>query len=281
MHKSRQSLQLAGAPFFKSEQGQGFVQQFPDRSLLRIRPDGGFQAQLHHPALPRIGGGNPPYPLPEFIVESNPGVFGDGPVGVLPEHHFPDGGRPRQPFYYFLLIGTGPAQPVVQNHRGPDVRLRPDEAPRALGEAQRRPGNQIVGEGVLARQFQLFHAGPGHRIGGRVERDFLDDQQAERRAGNVHPLPEGTNPQQAGRMMVAHFFRQLRHRPLALRQQGNSQTFQRRAGVVAHFLQPGAGGEQSHGPPARRREQARYFLRFFPAEKLHEAPPGGGQIVGQ
>ena len=71
-------------------------------------------------------------------------------IGLLPGRDFLYGGRPNQAFQQQMLIGTGTAQPVVQHRRNSDIGFASDQPPHSLGEAQPRPGNHIVGEGVFA-----------------------------------------------------------------------------------------------------------------------------------
>ena len=71
-----------------------------------------------------------------------------------------------------------------------------DQPPCALLQRDHRRGNLPVGERVAAGLAQRLEPRDQHRIVRRGERQFVDDDDAQRFADDVHSFPEAGSSQQ-------------------------------------------------------------------------------------
>ena len=181
-------LELAGAPVVELEPFPHPVEPLGDLGGVGEVALGQF-----HPGDvgPGVGARHRLESPPHLVVVGDIAeVPGDQLIGLVgTDGPFPSG-RTGQCAENPVAVRDGAAQPIVQHDGDAAILLGPDESSDPLREPECRPRDHIVGERILTPEFHRLHAGADDGIGGRVERDLLDDQHAERLPGDVDALPE-------------------------------------------------------------------------------------------
>ena len=192
LHEAPHGVELARSPAPEPEEWPEFFEAGGND----LGAAGGGCAQLQPGQTgPGVGALDGPQPLEHGVVEFDVSeVFGNVAVCVLGPVGPGLAGWTRQRAQNEVAVGHGTAHAAVEHDGDAEVGLRADQPSGALCEAQGGPRRQIMGIRVLAPVLHGLHAGADYGVGRRVERDLLDDQQAERRAGDVDSLPE--RPQQ-------------------------------------------------------------------------------------
>ena len=122
--------------------------------------------------------------------------------------------------------------------------------PRALSQGDSSTGYQVFGERVSSLQLQQRRAGAHYRIAYRIERHLLHCQQPQSLTGDVDPLPERPQPQQACIDIGFHLIYESRGRVVPLGQQFDAERCEMAPGMIPHVLQ--TGPMRSSVPSLRR-----------------------------
>ena len=223
------------------------------------------------------GNGVDSFPPP--VIEVDPKVVGDRPVGLFGSVDGPLRRRSGEAPEQHIPVADRSPEPVVEHHGDPLVVGGADQPPHTLGERDGGSRDYVPGERVLALPLDQVRPGGHHGVADRVERDLLDDQQAQCLSGNVHPFPERSQAQQRGGPIGSHALHQGGGGLVSLGEEFESQWRQVGPGVVPDVIEPSPGCHQRHGAPAAGHAQSRDLARLRLGEAVHQAAPGSGQVV--
>src|SRR5436190_21635881 len=110
--------------------------------------------------------------------------------------------RRRQRIDEAAAVSPGP-ETRIEHRENAAVATMADEPAQALLQHQDRQRDLILGERVAASSADRFDARGGNRIRRRRERQLVDDDAAERVAGDVHTLPAARGGEEHGGGLLA------------------------------------------------------------------------------
>ncbi len=99
------------------------------------------------------------------------------------------------------------------------ILFAPDQATHPLLQRKRRLGQLVVAKRIAARRFEVRDARLHQRVLGRGERQLLDDDESQRFALHVDPLPEARRAEEHRIAQFAKLPQQLLARRAALHEQ--------------------------------------------------------------